>query len=129
MNEGDAPLKLGLKVLKRLHEAGVLQDIVLIGSWCVYFYKDHFSADEGISTLRTRDMDFLVSTPPKLKNAVDVPTLLKELDFIPDAQHSGWIRHSHPDLIIDFMVPEKAGSSSSRTGAKRCPGKSSPSSC
>ena len=30
--------ELCLEVLRRLHKENVLDDIILIGTWCVYFY-------------------------------------------------------------------------------------------
>jgi len=33
---------LCLEILRRFHNAGILDDLILIGSWCVYFYKDYF---------------------------------------------------------------------------------------
>lgn len=37
MKEKDAPVDLCIEVLRRLDKAGVLQDIILVGSRCVYF--------------------------------------------------------------------------------------------
>jgi len=39
-----------------------MDDIILIGSWCIYFYKEKFPyIDSG--ALKTRDIDFLVEYP------------------------------------------------------------------
>lgn len=65
MKEKDAPVDLVVEVLRRLDEAGVLQGMVLVGSWCVHFYKDYFGG-AVMSAIRTRDMDFLIPTPPKI---------------------------------------------------------------
>ena len=35
--------ELCIEVLRRLDKAGILGDIVLIGSWCIPFYKEYFS--------------------------------------------------------------------------------------
>lgn len=63
----DAPVDLCLEVLRRLERAGVLQELVLVGSWCTHFYNLHFSGKARFSALRTRDIDFLVRRPPKFK--------------------------------------------------------------
>lgn len=48
-------------ILQALNKDGLLQDIVLIGSWCLDFYKDLF---EGFKPLvRTTDIDFYVPSP------------------------------------------------------------------
>ena len=83
MKEKDAPVELCLEVLRRLDKAGVLQDIILIGSWCTLFYREYFGDDAKLSALRTRDMDFLIKTPPKIRSTVYMAELLKDLGFIP----------------------------------------------
>ena len=41
--------ELCIKVLQRLHNAGVLDSLVLIGSWCIPFYKEYFSKSDFCS--------------------------------------------------------------------------------
>lgn len=99
---------LCIEVLKRLEKAGVLKDVILIGSWCIPFYKNYFENVRYPTAIKTRDIDFLVPTPLKTKTTVDIPKLLKELGFIVDFKGSeGYIQLEHPDLIIEFLVPEK----------------------
>jgi hypothetical protein len=96
-----------LEVLKRLDDSGVLSKIILIGSWCLPLYRDLYFCDREISALRTRDIDFLVSRETKFNNKVDLPVLLEDLGFILD--HSfpdGYVKLVHPELIIEFLVPE-----------------------
>jgi len=102
--------KLCLEVLKRFNKAGILDGFILIGSWCLYFYKAYFKKTPyiDVSTLRTRDIDFLIPIPPKIRKSVDVPELLKDLGFVTDFKGSrGYIKLDHPDLILEFLVPEK----------------------
>lgn len=112
MSASDAPVELCFEVLRRLDSAGVLKDMVLVGSWCGYFYRDYFRQPDYGSVLRTRDMDFLIATPPRFTKEADVRELLKDLGFIADVVGQGLIRLSHPDLLIDFLVPEKGRGSS-----------------
>ncbi len=99
---------LCLKVLRCLHQAGVLKDIVLIGSWCMPFYRDYFGGTEILTTLKTRDIDFLIPRPSTVKAKVHVPALLKSLGFIVGFQGTaGYMRFEHPDLIVEFLTPEK----------------------
>jgi hypothetical protein len=37
---------LCIEVLRRLDKAGILKDIVLVGSWCTLFYKKFFSGQK-----------------------------------------------------------------------------------
>ena len=107
MSENDAPIDLCLEVLRRLEKAGVLRGLVLIGSWCAYFYPDYFGGETTLTPLRTRDIDFLIPTPPKFKGEIRVGELLEDLGFVPDRFGEGHVRLSHPELIIDFLVAEK----------------------
>ena len=94
-------------VLKRLGRAGVLQDVVLVGSWCLEGYRSYFGRITPLTTLRTRDIDFLIPQPVRIRRSVDVPALLQDLGFVIDFQGEGYIRLIHPELIVEFLVPER----------------------
>ena len=99
---------LCLEVLRRLNEAGVLKNIILIGSWCIPFYKEYFNNPKYIPSIKTRDIDFLVPNPSILKDNVDIPELLRDLGFIVGFKGSkGYMKLEHPELMIEFLVPEK----------------------
>lgn len=102
--------ELCLEILRRFHKEGILNDLILIGSWCVYFYADYFRGTPYIdqATIRTRDIDFLIDSPARIKREVDIPDLLKDLGFVTIYKGSkGYIKLDHPDLILEFLVPEK----------------------
>jgi len=102
--------ELCLEILRRFHKAGILDDLILIGSWCIYFYKDYFSSTPYIdqATIKTRDIDFLIDAPSKMKVNVNIPKLLKDLGFVTIYRgNRGFIKLDHPDLILEFLVPEK----------------------
>lgn len=100
--------ELCVEVLRRLNNAKVLKDIILIGSWCIPFYREYFVKGEYIPFIKTRDIDFLVPTPARIKTKVDIPELLKDLGFVIGFKGlEGYIRLEHPELIIEFLVPEK----------------------
>jgi hypothetical protein len=97
-------------ILRRFHKEQILDNLILIGSWCLFFYKDYFSPDPHIEriVLKTRDIDFLINAPNKIKHEVDIPELLKDLGFVVDFRgDKGYIKLDHPDLILEFLVPEK----------------------
>ena len=98
---------LCLSILRRFQRVGVLENLLLIGSWCVVFYEQYFKPGGFDSTtLRTRDIDFLVPRPSQLMTAVDVPSLLEDLGFVMARNSSGLIQLVHPDLLLEFLVPE-----------------------
>ncbi len=75
-------LDLCLRVLKKLHHAGVLDGIIIIGSWALYFYKFHFKEKGYSPDIRTRDIDFLIPLRTKFKQKIDIPAMLESLGFI-----------------------------------------------
>lgn len=99
---------LCVEVLRRLDNAGVLKDVVLVGSWCTLFYKDFFGTTQYRTVLKTRDMDLLIPEPSTIETQVDVAELLKDLGFVVGFTGSeGYIRLEHPELIVEFLVPER----------------------
>lgn len=100
--------ELCLEVLRRLESSGVLKNIVLVGSWCALFYKDYFGDVGYLAVIKTRDMDLLIPRPATLRAKTDVAELLKDLGFVVGFTGSqGYIRLEHPELIVEFLVPEK----------------------
>lgn len=94
------------EVLRRLREHRVLQHLVLTGSWCLLLYRQHFERDELFSTLRTRDMDFLVPVPFPFRNTVDLPQLFQDLGFVTEHKGSaGYMQLMHPEVMLEFLVP------------------------
>ncbi|MBI5399208.1 hypothetical protein HZB07_01130 [Candidatus Saganbacteria bacterium] len=99
---------LCFNVLKQFAKRKLLDKIILIGSWCLPFYKQYFSGIEFQSTIKTRDLDFLLPNPSSFKYKADIPSLLKSLGFVLGFKGSkGYIILQHPDLIVEFLVIEK----------------------
>lgn len=100
--------KLCREVLSRMRDAGLLDDLILVGSWCLPAYRDYFSGTGRVRTLRTRDLDFLVPIPSKLRAKVDVVELLDDLGFITGHRGTqGYMILEHPELSVEFLVPER----------------------
>ncbi|MFZ2630168.1 MAG: GSU2403 family nucleotidyltransferase fold protein [Desulfosalsimonadaceae bacterium] len=98
--------KLLSAVLQKLQEEGVLNGLVIVGSWCQYYYRILFDNAPEIPLIRTMDIDFLVPNPSKFKNKVDVSDLLNALGFDSDFDYStGLVKYVHPDLEIQFLTP------------------------
>jgi hypothetical protein len=101
-------VNLFLEVLDSLQKAGALDYLILIGSWCQYLYKLYFSNPPEISGVRTLDLDFLIPYRGKIKKDIDIPALLKDLNFEPIIDYpSGLVKYDHPDLSVEFLVPEQ----------------------
>ena len=98
---------LFLEVLENLQKASALDYLILIGSWCQYFYALYFSNPPEIPEVRTLDLDFLILSQRKIKKDINIPAILKALDFEPIINYpSGLIKYDHPDLAVEFLVPE-----------------------
>lgn len=86
----------------------MLKELILIGSWCQHFYRSYFTGLRYTPTIRTRDIDFLVPVPFRFKNKVDVEELLRDEGFVVTfSGGAGYMKLMHPDLIVEFLVPEK----------------------
>ena len=102
--------ELCLEILRRFNKAGILKDFILIGSWSAYFYNEYFAGTPYLdrAALKTRDIDFLIDNPARIKDEVSVPELLNDLGFVIVHKGSrGYIKLEHPDLLLEFLVPEK----------------------
>jgi len=96
------------QILKRMKTAGILDKVVLIGSWCVIFYEDYFKGSSGLPAIRTRDLDILIPLPPGFDHKLDFYDLLKDLGFLLDYKgRKGYMVFQHPDLILEFLVPAR----------------------
>jgi hypothetical protein len=96
------------EVLARMRKAGLLDELVLVGSWCLPAYRDYFEGTGRIKTLRTRDLDFLVPLPSKIRKRVDMVELLKDLGFILGHRGSeGFVILQHPELMVEFLVAKR----------------------
>lgn len=102
--------ELCLEILRRFNKAGILKDMILIGSWCAYFYDEYFKDTPYLdrAALKTRDIDFLIHDPARIKHETNVPELLRDLGFVVIYKGSkGYIKLDHPDLLLEFLVLEK----------------------
>jgi len=101
---------LCLEILRRFHREKLLGNLVLIGSWCLVFYEIYFrpTGKFDVDALKTRDIDFLIPSPSKITHKTDVPALFSDLGFkVTIGGAKGIIRLSHPDLTLEFLVPER----------------------
>lgn len=93
-------------ILLTLHKHSILNDLVLIGSWCLHIYKTFFNNTPEIPLLRTLDIDFLIPDTSQIKSKVNIPEVLKTMGFEINFSPSGYSRFTHDVLDIDFLVPE-----------------------
>jgi len=91
-----------------LDREGVLNHVVLIGSWCLLAYESFFEGVRYRPGIRTRDIDFLIPIPPRFDHDVDLEALLRDLDFVISYKgRDGYTQFVHEDLMLEFIVPER----------------------
>jgi len=108
--------ELLIEVLRRLQSKGVLNKLILAGSWGLVLYRKYFDDSTLYPSLRTRDADFIIPAHLEIREKINIPELLEDLGFVVDFNRaSNFIRLLHPALIIEFLVAEKGrGSGMSR---------------
>ena len=100
--------RLVYRLFRSLEGAGVLDHVVLIGSWCLLAYKHYFADVPFEPGIRTRDIDLLVPTPLRLKQPVDIEQILGPLGFIlRRGGDKGYMQFVHAELMLEFLVPER----------------------
>ena len=97
-----------LEVLKRLRKEGILDKMIIVGSWCMVLYENYFQGKGMLPPIRTRDLEFLIPIPPSFDHTTDLPELLKDLGFVLDYRgEQGFMIFLHSDLILEFLVPAR----------------------
>lgn len=66
-----------LDIIKTLNQTGLLDHLILIGSWAMFFYKEIFP--NFTPTIRTTDLDFFV---PYIKTSIENKSTIKALKEI-----------------------------------------------
>ena len=101
----DENYKLLSDVLEELGRSGVLDELILVGSWCQYYYRILFDEAPEIPMIRTMDIDFLVPDPKRVKRSANVTKILNDLGFDTDFDYlTGLAKYVHPDLEIQFLT-------------------------
>ena len=90
-------------------DAGILDEILFIGAWARYFYREIFDSTSGYhARMLTKDLDILV--PRELiraKRKVDVHTKLAAAGFEPLFTQNGLVTYSRDALELEFLVPAR----------------------
>lgn len=95
-----------LEVLRRLSQAGILDRVLLIGSWAAAFYRLYFRGADYAPLLKTRDIDFLVAPRTRFPKQTDLHGLLNDLGFDLEFSPGGYMRLESDELIVEMLSPE-----------------------
>lgn len=101
-------------LLKRLYNIGLLEHIILIGSWAERFYHLYLP-DFSLQSAATRDIDFYVPNP-HLQSEFPVFKSLREMNYFFDEDLlTNVIRFTKSNLIdVEFLTKDLSKYSSSR---------------
>lgn len=94
-------------ILKALDEEGLLDHFMVVGSWCVYFYTHKFKETFNPPRWKTMDIEFDTSFLKRASKKIDIAKLLSKFGFLLRFHgDEGYTSFEHPDLIIEFLVPQ-----------------------
>lgn len=95
-------------VLSEFHHAGILDDFILIGSWTLRVYREHFEHDPRIPIVATQDLDFLIENPVSVGKPVDVAKIMARYGMEEERSISGqYAKFVGVDLEVEFLFPDK----------------------
>lgn len=100
--------KIFWKTIIILKKSGVLEHVVLIGSWVEYIYERSNYLKEFEANLKTKDIDFLIKNIHKPREGVDIVDILEKEGYAIDIDYiSGAYKfYKGKDLEIEFLVKE-----------------------
>ncbi|MDQ7827356.1 MAG: GSU2403 family nucleotidyltransferase fold protein [Candidatus Eremiobacteraeota bacterium] len=108
------------RILKALSEEGLLEHFLVVGSWCIYFYKHMFKDSLKAPLWKTTDIEFDTSSLKKAPKTVDISRFLRDFGFLVRYHgDEGYTTYEHPELIIEFFVPQVGDG---RTNPYKIPG-------
>lgn len=91
------------KTIKAFNELGILQNIMIIGSWAEYLYPQLFETD-FVPNLKTRDVDFFYRNINIPKEKVPIVQKLKDIGYVYD-EVDGISRFYNEDLLeLEFLT-------------------------
>lgn len=94
------------ELLELFEELGLWKDgVQLIGSWSFLLYQRHLGVRPF--PLRTQDVDFLLPWPYPERDFVDLADRLAKLGFRSARNSDGSNFFAHPELKLEFLVPER----------------------
>ena len=95
-----------VRLLRALDEAGLLLNVLIIGTWCQVVYRAHFDNPPELSQLRTFDVDFLIPQPLRISHPQDLHLLMSKLGYKADTALDGSTHFLSKDIDVEFLVPE-----------------------
>lgn len=94
-----------LSVLDVFAELGLLDDLILVGSWTHLFFREYLGDPQAVPPIRTTDVDFLVTHPKKERKKIDIPAAIRKLGFLEKYDFvNGTAKYVHSELDLEFLA-------------------------
>lgn len=93
-------------LLRELDLAGFFAQGLLIGSWPMAIYANHFALAYGLAT---DDIDFAVENVLKIKESMPLPELLERLGYTPIQDYSGIETFIQGTFEVEFITHRRGG--------------------
>lgn len=95
-----------------LSKTGILNHVVLIGSWAEYAYEKTSYLAGYQSMMKTLDMDFYLPNKSRPPHATNLIQELKANDYVLDQSLQGYSLIEKDGMSIEFLIQEKGAGSS-----------------
>jgi len=95
-------------LLRELEGIGFFYHGLLIGSWPMTIYADHFTLAYALTT---DDIDFAVENAVRVpaKKSETIPEILERLDYTPVTDYSGIETFLHGTFEVEFLTHRRGG--------------------
>ncbi len=94
-----------LSVLRDMQDSDILRHFVLVGSWCLNFYRHLYENPVEIPAARTMDADILVPKRLPKNIQVNIVKIMEKNDFAVDIDFpSGLFKFIHAELTFEFLT-------------------------
>lgn len=95
------------ETIEIFNQLGVLDYIIIIGSWAEYIYeKSKYFDAPFLAYMRTTDMDILIKNKNRPNYRIDIISAFKKMDFDHETSFSGITKLFKENLEIEFLTRE-----------------------
>ena len=97
------------EIIETFGQKGVLQHVMLIGSWAEYVYQENGYFINFQANLRTRDVDWLIKNIRRPSDKIDLIETMEEKGFVTEIDYVNGVHkfYKGSDLEVEFLVGEK----------------------
>ena len=97
------------EIIEIFEQKGILEHVMLIGSWAEFIYQESGYFNNFQANLRTRDVDWLIKNIRRPPNKINLIEIMEEKGFITEVDYINGVHkfYKGSDLEVEFLVGEK----------------------